>query len=408
MEHNSEAHVKYLVRWSLFNLMLVALAGVLLRYKILFSLPVVHHKNLLHGHSHFAFSGWVTTAIFAILAGYVIKQKPALWKKYFRMFVLLQISSFGMLFTFPFQGYGLWSISFSTLSIVFSWIFSWHIWKDLNQTLPHSIVNRFIKASLIFYLISAIGAFFLAYLMMAKIHNQQWYIGSAYYFLHFQYNGWFSFAIFGFLFHLLNRLNIQTEEKKLNKIFWLLCISVFAGYFLSVLWMKVPAWVNVVAIMAAVLQLWGVMYIIQIISRHVKVIKQQISKPALILLLLSAIAFLIKILLQTFSTVPVLSNYAFAYRPVVVGYLHLVLLGFVTLFLLGYLIEEKFVTLSGKLTKAGTTIFVSGILLNELILMAQGIAAVKNTAIPFVNHQLFAAAIIMFTGIAMLRSGQRG
>ena len=47
------------LRISLFNLMLVAFLGMILRYKILFSLPFLDQKHLLHAHSHFAFSGWV-------------------------------------------------------------------------------------------------------------------------------------------------------------------------------------------------------------------------------------------------------------------------------------------------------------------------------------------------------------
>ncbi len=45
------------------NLLIVALLGVTLRYKIAFSLPFVDQKHLLHGHSHFAFAGWITQII---------------------------------------------------------------------------------------------------------------------------------------------------------------------------------------------------------------------------------------------------------------------------------------------------------------------------------------------------------
>ena len=54
-------------RWatlSLLNFVLVSLVGILLRYKIAFSLPLINYKYLLNAHSHFAFAGWVSMAIF--------------------------------------------------------------------------------------------------------------------------------------------------------------------------------------------------------------------------------------------------------------------------------------------------------------------------------------------------------
>ena len=62
------------LQFSLFNLMLVALLGVTLRYKIAFSLPFIDQQNLLHGHSHFAFAGWVTQALMTLLVGYLSEQ----------------------------------------------------------------------------------------------------------------------------------------------------------------------------------------------------------------------------------------------------------------------------------------------------------------------------------------------
>ena len=46
------------IRFSIFNLMLVALIGLLMRYKILFEFPLLDQKSLQHSHSHFAFAGW--------------------------------------------------------------------------------------------------------------------------------------------------------------------------------------------------------------------------------------------------------------------------------------------------------------------------------------------------------------
>jgi hypothetical protein len=68
----------YLKRWlniSLFNLLIVAAIGTVLRYKIAYALPIVNQKNLLHGHSHFAFSGWVTQTLLVLLVAYLSAQR---------------------------------------------------------------------------------------------------------------------------------------------------------------------------------------------------------------------------------------------------------------------------------------------------------------------------------------------
>src|SRR5690349_8764799 len=107
----------FLQRWSkvaLVNLFIVALIGVTLRYKIAFSLPFIDQRNLLHGHSHFAFSGWITQAIMTLLVGYLQKNKePGVYKKYCGVLYANLITAYGMLFSFPFQGYAFFSILFS-------------------------------------------------------------------------------------------------------------------------------------------------------------------------------------------------------------------------------------------------------------------------------------------------------
>src|SRR5438876_3519168 len=92
-------------KWALLNLAIVAAAGVLLRYKILFSLPVLDYKNLLHAHSHFAFSGWVSLALFIAITAAITQHTTIQLSVYTKLFWLAQVAAFGMLCTFPFMGY---------------------------------------------------------------------------------------------------------------------------------------------------------------------------------------------------------------------------------------------------------------------------------------------------------------
>src|SRR6478735_7850090 len=105
---------------SLCNLLLVATAGVFLRGKILFPLPWIDHKFLLHAHSHFAFSGWLGQILSIFIIESIHRTTLVNLKKIRLLFLLNAIASYGMLFTFPFMGYAAASIFFSTLSLTYS------------------------------------------------------------------------------------------------------------------------------------------------------------------------------------------------------------------------------------------------------------------------------------------------
>ena len=63
--------VKGWLRISIFNLLLVSAIGVILRYKIVFSLPLFNQKYLLDGHSHFAFAGWISQILMVLMIHYL-------------------------------------------------------------------------------------------------------------------------------------------------------------------------------------------------------------------------------------------------------------------------------------------------------------------------------------------------
>ena len=138
-----------------------------------------------------------------------------------------------------------------------------------------------------------------------------------------------------------------------------------------------------------------------------RVFFSQHFKNARWILILSAIALCIKLLLQLISTIPSLSTYAFGFRPIVIGYLHLVLLGVITLFIIGYSRAAALFSMN-RTGNAGAFIFVSGIILNEIFLMAQGITNMTYTYFESINILLLTAATIMFTGILLMNIGQWG
>ncbi|MCF8451846.1 MAG: hypothetical protein K9G42_01510 [Pedobacter sp.] len=393
----------FLSKWlsiSILNLLFVAVLGLILRYKIAYSLPFLDQKYVMHSHSHFAFSGWITQTLMVLMIYYLsTKLNVKIINRYRWLLYANLISSYGMLISFILQGYGLYSISFSTLSILVFFAFALYSWKDLNRTQLKSVGILWFKAALIFGIISSIGTFNLAFMMTNKIADQNWYLASVYFFLHFQYNGWFLFAGMG----LLNdKLEIITgERKKLHKAFILFFFSCVPAYFLSVLWTEFITNIYYVLIVPVVAQLAGWWIILKVYNNNGNLISQNVTKHGKILFMLSALAFTIKLILQTGSIHPELSHISYGFRPIIIGYLHLVLLGVTSIFILGYIVSFELININKQLI-TGIFIFVIGVVINELLLLVQGVAAFSYTSIPYINEMLLGAAIILLSGIAVM------
>jgi hypothetical protein len=391
------------LRIALFNLFVVSALGVILRYKIAFALPFIDQKHMQEGHSHFAFAGWLTQVLMVLMVEYLsVQSDKNQFKRYRPLLIINLVSAYGMLLSFPFQGYGILSIVFSTLSIFVSYAFAIIYWKDLNRLKERSISHLWFKAALIFFCMSSIGPFTLADMMATKHIDQNWSLAALYFFLHFQYNGWFFFAGMGLL---TRKLEIAGVDKKgLLRVFRMFVFACPPAYLLSVLWSNLPLPVYIIVVAAAVVQLSGWIYLLYFLNKIPTL--QNISATAEWILKLSALALTAKLLLQLGSTIPSVSHFAFGFRPIVIGYLHLVLLGVITLFILGYILSYQLVV-ANKATLTGAIIFTIGVVVNEVFLMSQGFASINYNSIPFINEILFAVALVMFSGLLILTISQK-
>lgn len=385
------------IRFSIFNLLLVALLGLLMRYKIGFEFPLLDQKSLQHSHSHFAFAGWVSHTLMTLLISFLQKydlKNKIIFKKYNSILIGNLICSYVMLFSFIIQGYGTVSITFSTLSIFVSYWFAYVFFKDCKQIETESIAVKWFKAALFFNVISSLGTFALAFMMATKNIHQNEYLASIYYYLHFQYNGWFWFACMGlFVSQLIPNLTIEKTNKTVFKWFFISCIP---AYLLSILWLKLPIWIYIIAVFCSLLQ----------IGAWVKFLKSSISSflknypvaPFFKWIYISIIVCVsIKFFLQLGSTVPLIGKLAFGFRPIVIAYLHLVLLAIISGFLLVYIFTNRLVIQNNTIKKA-LAVFIIGIFLNELVLAVQGVASFSYTLIPYINEMLFGIAILLFFG----------
>lgn len=388
---------------AIFSLVVVATLGVLLRYKITFSLPAINQKFLQHSHSHFAMSGWLTQLLMILLASSVSRTIGLNHFKNYNVVLFANIlASYGMLISFIFQGYGAVSISLSTLSVICTYYFGVQLWRDMNRS--HAKLPGFIwfKAAIVFAVLSSFGVGMLGYLMATKNVNINIQQATTYFYLHFQYNGWLVFACFGLLFNFLDSKGITIRN--LERFFWVYAVACLPAYFLSTLWMHLPLSIYLIVALSALLIFGGWIWLFMQLKPYVSQMTTGVARWGKWLLALSALAYTIKVFLQAGSMIPSLNNMAFGYRPIVIGYLHLVFLGVISLFLLGYLVSTAKIAYNRWLT-TGFAVFVTGVILNELALMVQGLSAMQYTTVPYINEILMAITLIMFSGALLINLG---
>lgn len=387
------------IRLSLVNLLIVALLGVLMRYKIGFEFPYFSQKNIQHAHSHFAFAGWITHCLFLLIVNFLFNKLPGFnYIPYRSLIAFNLVCAYGMLIAFFLQGYGAVSIFFSMLSVFVTIFFSFAIFKQFKRMPGRHPSIAWFKAALWFAMISSVGTFYLAYIMSTHHFNERWYLASVYFYLHFQYNGFFIFACMGLA---VNEALLLLPGYKYNPlVFKLFFWSAIPAYFLSTLWADIPVWLYVIVIFAAIIQVvaW-VMFLLDVRKAYRQ--KHILTPFAKYIFMFVAVAFSIKLMLQLGSTIPIVSKLAFGFRPVVIAYLHLVLLAVISVFILAHFYTLNFIRVN-RFTVAALFIFIGGIFLNELVLAVQGVASFSYLPINYINEILFGVSILLGGGALLL------
>ena len=377
-----------------FNFFVVSVVGVMMRYNMAFSLSGFNHKFMQESHSHFAFYGWVSAGIFLFVTKYLSENYPKInLKKYQYLMISNQIGSYGMLFTFLYGGYFWLSIVLSSIALFTGFAYFIFLLIDTKSNKNPEIM--WLKSGAFFATFSAIGIFGLAYFSSKKEEFDVLFRASTYFYLHYQYNGFFIFSCIGLLLISLKKLGIEIEEKLNNTIFYLLFFGCFLGYGLSILWIEMNPIFYGFFILISIVQLFGAILFLNWIRKTDLFNNQNFIQKLLISVF--GFAFILKFLLQGLSAIPALGVFAFININIVIAYLHLVLLMGISLFLIWkilQLVEIEF----NKLLKFSILLLVFGIVCNEIVLALSGIFSIFY--IPFLSAKywlLFVSVVIMIS-----------
>lgn len=371
---------------SFFNLFVVALLGLLLRSFPFFSSFSLSYKNLLHGHSHFAFGGWVMPVLLALL----LKSFPAIketvaYRHWRNMALLLLLSAYGMLVSFPLQGYGAVSIAFSMLSIVATVYLAVVVWKATENTEQKTSVS-FLKYGLLYACLSALGPFATGPLVAMGKGGSALYFDAIYFYLHFQYNGLFSFMVLAFFYRLMERSGFTGNSKKVFFLFNAACLPTYA---LSVLWSQPSLLFNWIGGTGALLQVIGLVYLWR------DAVASNVFKKAA-LFKLSFFALGIKVFLQALGALPAIALLAYNNRNFVIAYLHLVLLGFISLAVFGMALKKNLHSHIGVQT------FLFSFVTTELLLVLNASSGLLHFNVPYFAQLLLFCSLFFPVGIGLM------
>ena len=392
--------VYQLLKITIFNLFIVSLLGVIMRYKIAFYFPFLEQKHLQEAHSHFAFYGWITNAIYLFI--YKILKQTISKKKltsFYNTIIINLFASYGMLFSFLYSGYYWLSIVFSTVALFCSFYFLFIFYKNYKNL--ETLSRIWFLGGLLFAVFSSLGVFNLSFMKINHHISQDLYLASTYFYLHFQYNGFFIFSCIGLLINMLENIGAKLNSSEIYLTFWLLFFSCFLGFGLSVLWLELPIWLYSMIVLSSLVQILANVKILFWVRKNWMLILEKFTPLERFILIFVGVAFFAKVLLQLASTIPAISQFAFGFRNIVIAYLHLVLLMCITGFLIFNLLTSK-IFRTNTIFILGIKLFFFGIFLNELVLGINGILSIKYISLPYSQYILFGISILIMLSLLLV------
>ncbi|WP_423146010.1 hypothetical protein [Rubrolithibacter danxiaensis] len=378
--------------WPFINYIFLALAGVLLRWMQLYGLSGFNYQNLLHAHSHFAFSGWVFLSLLILLSKAVTNEKLSASVK--PMVALTLICSFGMLVSFSVQGYKLVSILFSTLFIAVTYWFSWwFLRKSSYKEKLNPLSVKLIRAAIGYLCLSSIGPFALGPLMANGFRDTPVYQNAIYFYLHFQMNGWMLLAVLG----IVAQHHVDFDFKKKNTFNTWLAIFIYSPvplYVLFTLWSGPSVWVFVMAFITAILNLLSWL-------KLCFYFKDSFRKKSL-LINAAVLAITVKGFFQLLICFPAIGEWTFSNRNLIIGYIHLLTLGCISPVLIQQLVKNYIPGIRLKFA------YIAMVLVYLMLLFLQPLLALFSIGIPQYPHFLLCVSVLlMFIGGMFLLKTRR-
>ncbi len=391
---------QFTLRWrnrALYFLLFAALAGTILRYHQFRPFTLINYKYLLHAHSHVAMLGWMFLAYAVVIVRRFFSKYN---RVYNRLLGWVLIAVVGMAVSFPWQGYGVVSISFSTLFLLVSYRFAWQVNRHLRMANDRSLSAGWLRWAMAMLVLSSVGPWALGPIIALGGSHGVAYNLAIFFYLHFLYNGFFVPATFALVQRQTEQSGAGYDQHKARLFYRLTVWAIVPAYALSTLWAQPPLWVYVLAGLAALAQVAGLYFGRQLLRLYVR---SMTSRLTIFMIGLAWVAYLLKVLVQIPVAWPAVADFVYQTRVfTAIGYIHLVMLGVLSLFILVTLAMESRLQPDGYF-KTGFVLFLTGFVVTELLFFVQGIlAGIYDWFLPSYRLWVLSGSWAMFLGLLLI------
>lgn len=404
--NSDSAHPKFLglfmYRWlkvATIFFLIAAILGTLMRYIFVSEIPFFDYRNLLHAHSHVALLGWGYMLMSGAILFLFIK-RPSKLSVYNYLFIINIVTALGMTIFFTYQGYGAFSITFSAIHVISVYVFAFYYLRDLKNNVDRKAPHyQFVKWAVIWLVVSTIGVWAIAPVsaLLGKAHPL--YYMAIQFFLHFQFNGWLTFGLLGLLYHFVSHYKtIQLP----SYAFWLLQISLLLTYALSVTFSTPVSILFYLNSLGVIIQAVAFFIVLKPIFKGESLFTNNWIDW---LFFMGLSSLIVKVCIQTAVAIPAIAEISYTIRNYVIGFIHLAMLGSISLTTVAILLKKNLLP-SGGIAKAGWLVLGLGFVCTELLLFGQGTLLWMEMG--FINHYyeiIFAATMLLPVGLAIVIVG---
>ena len=386
------------IQWAFLYFIITILLGLSLRVSYIADV-FFNIRHVTHSHSHIGLLGWIYTILSSLICQYFLRETDR--KPYFILFLCTQFCILGMLFSFPFGGYFLYSIIFSSLFIICTYCFSIFFLKrskkynfirfsisksvDVENDKPLSL--KFVHWGIYFLILSSIGIWLLPVAIVKAGKGSDWYNSALYFFLHFQYNGWFLAVLFGLLVGEIEHKSLL-NSKRLKGALYNFVIGTIGSVTLS--------WVGFFnePILYIIGNISGFLLLASIFELYRAYM--QLEKPAFLMQMFLLLCML-KTIFMFLGSFPWIAEVVLPNREFVISYLHFTFLGVIGFGVLHFLEKNLHIHFPYWSLSLYTTAFVG----SEILITYKGIAILCELFVPD-NYYLL---LVVFSSLFFIAVG---
>ena len=386
------------IQWAFLYFIITILLGLSLRVSYIADV-FFNIRHVTHSHSHIGLLGWIYTILSSLICQYFLRETDR--KPYFILFLCTQFCILGMLFSFPFGGYFLYSIIFSSLFIICTYWFSifflkrskkynfirFSISKSVDTEHDKPLSLKFVHWGIYFLILSSIGIWLLPVAIVKAGKGSDWYNSALYFFLHFQYNGWFLAVLFGLLVGEIEHKSLL-NSKRLKGALYNFVIGTIGSVTLS--------WVGFFnePILYIIGNISGFLLLASIFELYRAYM--QLEKPAFLMQMFLLLCML-KTIFMFLGSFPWIAEVVLPNREFVISYLHFTFLGVIGFGVLHFLEKNLHIHFPYWSLSLYTTVFVG----SEILIPYKGIAILCELFVPD-NYYLL---LVVFSSLFFIAVG---